>query len=90
MTRCDDRVLCGCADSLRDYTRGYADGLMFDQEAENRKARGLSERSKCRNGVGFGEGIARIDLGRVACHRKHGLLHCTHLMSHSKIRTPFI
>jgi hypothetical protein len=63
---------------------------MFDQEAENRKARGLSQRSECRNSVGFGEGIAGIDLLRVARHRKHGLPHCTHLMSHSKIRTPFI
>jgi len=58
---------------------------MFDQEAENRKARGLSQRSECRNSVGFGEGIAGIDLLRVARHRKHGLSHCTRLLPIRKL-----
>ena len=70
------------ADRLRDYTCGDPDGFMFDQEAEDRKARGLSQRSECRNGVRFGECIARIDLRRVARHCKHRLPHCTYQVFH--------
>ena len=37
------------ADGLHNYARGYADGFVFDQKAENRKARWLRQGSQGRD-----------------------------------------